>query len=55
LSLSGACFPAYNVNAGTGKALAEAQLLEQQVITISIELGKNFNSKLCLSLNENTV
>ena len=55
LSLSGACFPAYNVNAGTGKALAEAQLLEQQVITISIELGKHFNSKLCLSLNENIV
>jgi len=55
LSLSGACFPAYNVNAGAGKALAEAQLLEQQVITISIELGKNFTSKLCLNLNENTV
>ena len=37
LSLSGACFPAYSVNCGTGKALKESRLMEAQVITLQIQ------------------
>ncbi len=36
LSLSGACFPAYSVNSGTGKPLTIERLIEQQVITLTI-------------------
>ncbi len=46
LSLSGACFPAYAVNSGTGKTLVETQLIEQQVITISVLSGADYPSLL---------
>jgi predicted acyl esterase len=44
LSLSGACFPAYPVNSGTGKALLETHLIDNQIITISIRSGADFPS-----------
>jgi len=37
LSLSAACFPAYPVNAGTGGAVGEVRLIDQQIITITVE------------------
>lgn len=37
LSLSAACFPAYPVNAGTGEPVGEARLIDQQIITITVE------------------
>lgn len=51
LSLSGACFPAYNINPGTGQTLAETRLLDQQVITIGIKSGQDCYTKLCLGLS----
>ncbi|MGB3615025.1 MAG: CocE/NonD family hydrolase [Elainellaceae cyanobacterium] len=38
LSVSGACFPAYPVNPGTGEALAEGRLMEARVVTISVDV-----------------
>ncbi|MGL5036106.1 MAG: CocE/NonD family hydrolase, partial [Microcystaceae cyanobacterium] len=50
LSLSGACFPAYAVNSGTGKTVAEEKLIDQQVITIALAINTNFSAKLILPL-----
>jgi uncharacterized protein len=36
LSVSAACFPAYAINPGTGKALADERLLEAQVIAVTV-------------------
>ncbi|NJK50772.1 CocE/NonD family hydrolase [Candidatus Gracilibacteria bacterium] len=36
LSLSAACFPAYPVNAGTGKLAHETRLIESKIITIKV-------------------
>ncbi len=36
LSVSGACFPAYPVNPGTGEPMTEGRLMEAKVITVSI-------------------
>ena len=46
LSLSGACFPAYPVNSGTGKALLETHLIDNQIITILIRSGADFPSSI---------
>jgi putative CocE/NonD family hydrolase len=47
LSLSGACFPAYPVNCGTGKALKESRLMEAQVITLQVQA----RSRIILPVN----
>lgn len=39
LSLSAACFPAYPVNPGTGASAGEAQLIDQQIITVTVMCG----------------
>ncbi len=41
LSLSGASFPAYAVNAGRGQTDAESRLLDQQVITLELILAES--------------
>lgn len=48
LSLSGACFPAYAVNAGTGDTAAESQLPQARVITIAITGGDDRLSQVLL-------
>ena len=50
LSLSGACFPAYPVNAGTGQPPKTATLLEAKIITLSIACGGNRPSKIGLPI-----
>ncbi|MGF1537639.1 MAG: CocE/NonD family hydrolase [Elainellaceae cyanobacterium] len=42
LSISGACFPAYPVNPGTGESLTEGRLMEAQVITLSLLSGRSY-------------
>jgi predicted acyl esterase len=48
LSLSAACFPAYPVNPGTGSLPKETQLIEAEIITISVQSGENYPSRICL-------
>ncbi|XWK90636.1 MAG: CocE/NonD family hydrolase [Phormidium sp.] len=48
LSLSAACFPAYPVNPGTGSLPKETQLIEAEIITISVQSGGNLPSRICL-------
>jgi hypothetical protein len=49
LSLSGACFPAYPVNSGTGKLPGTTRLIEAQIITISVMSGADYPSNIKLS------
>lgn len=42
LSISGASFPAYDVNPGTGDSSAEAGLIDQQVISLTLALGNSY-------------
>jgi putative CocE/NonD family hydrolase len=49
LSLSGACFPAYPVNSGTGKLPYEERLIESKIITFKISCGDNLPSQILLS------
>ncbi|MGD1897569.1 MAG: CocE/NonD family hydrolase [Phormidesmis sp.] len=44
LSLSAACFPAYPINPGTGIPLTESQLIDAQIITLTLALGENSGS-----------
>ncbi|NJL88503.1 MAG: CocE/NonD family hydrolase [Coleofasciculaceae cyanobacterium SM2_1_6] len=48
LSISGACFPAYPVNDGTGKPIANSHLIDQQIITITLSSGGNSPSRILL-------
>lgn len=48
LSLSGACFPAYPVNPGTGSLPKNTRLIEAQIITLKLKSGEDFPS--CLKL-----
>jgi putative CocE/NonD family hydrolase len=48
LSISGACFPAYAVNDGTGRSLESSALIDQQIITITIRSGADSASQLLL-------
>ncbi|KAM3096332.1 CocE/NonD family hydrolase [Phormidesmis sp. 146-35] len=50
LSLSGACFPAYPVNGGTGSLPGEARAIDAQIITIALRSGGDFPSKLRLPI-----
>ncbi len=52
LSLSGACFPAYAVNPGTGASAANSSLLAAQVITLNVCTGGSTASRLLLPLAE---
>ncbi len=44
LSISAACFPAYPVNAGTGKSAGETRLIDQQIITLTVMSGVGVDS-----------
>lgn len=48
LSLSGACFPAYPVNPGTGKLPGETRAIDARIITISVHSGESFPSRILL-------
>lgn len=48
LSLSGACFPAYPVNPGTGALPGETILMDAQIITLTIKSGATCPSRLSL-------
>lgn len=50
LSLSGACFPAYPVNSGTGKLPFEERLIENKIITLKISCGGNYLSKIIVNI-----
>ncbi|MBF2029858.1 MAG: CocE/NonD family hydrolase [Oscillatoriales cyanobacterium C42_A2020_001] len=50
LSLSAACFPAYPVNAGTGASAADAHLIDQQIITITVQVGSDRASQVLLPI-----
>lgn len=49
LSLAGACFPACDVNPGTGALPGEARLVDQRIITIVVESGVQSPSRLVLA------
>jgi uncharacterized protein len=48
LSVSGACFPAYVVNAGTGEQPKEARAIDFRMITIELHSGEPYFSKVHL-------
>ena len=52
LSLSGACFPAYPVNPGTGQFPHETRLMDAQIITLTLKSGTDYPSRIRLSVKE---
>jgi len=52
LSISGSCFPAYAINNGTGRAIANSKLIDQQIITIMLFSGADYPSKVVLPVVE---
>ncbi len=54
LSLSGSCFPAYPVNAGTGAQPGAASAIDFQIITIVVHTGEAHPSKLYLPILDRT-
>ena len=52
LSLSGACFPAYPVNPGTGKLPHETHLIDAQIITLTLKSGADYPSRIRFSVIE---
>jgi putative CocE/NonD family hydrolase len=52
LSLSATNFPAYPVNPGSGMAIGEARLLDQQIITITVFFGEGFPSQIHLPIRD---
>jgi len=50
LSLSAACFPAYPVNPGTGAGPATSRLLDAQITTLTIRMGRNYPTRLWVTL-----
>jgi putative CocE/NonD family hydrolase len=50
LSLSAACFPAYPVNSGLGLLPGETRLVDQQIITVTVESGGDRPSHLLLPI-----
>jgi uncharacterized protein len=50
LSLSAACFPAYDVNPGAGANSGETRLMDAQIITIAVSCGGDFISQVLLPI-----
>jgi len=50
LSLSGACFPAYPVNPGTGKFPGESILIDCKIITLTVNFGGDNPSQIMVSI-----
>jgi uncharacterized protein len=53
LSLSAACFPAYAMNSGSGTVRSSGELMNAQVITITVNCGDGFLSQVLLPLRVN--
>ncbi|MEM8778004.1 MAG: CocE/NonD family hydrolase [Cyanobacteria bacterium P01_G01_bin.49] len=54
LSISGACFPAYALNTGTGKLPNEERLIDAQTITLTITSQGHKSSYLSLPIKQNS-
>ena len=52
LSLAGACFPACDVNPGTGAAVGAARLIDQRITTLFVEAGVGTPSRLLLPVRD---
>lgn len=50
LSISAACFPAYLVNSGTGVPGNQAQLMNREIITLTLTSGDQYPSQLLLPI-----
>lgn len=50
LSLSAACFPAYDVNPGTGAPDGEARAIDAKIITLTVSCGGNCPSQILLPI-----
>jgi uncharacterized protein len=50
LSVSGACFPAYPVNPGSGILPGEAKAIDAQIITLTLRSGISYPSKVLLPI-----
>ena len=50
LSLSAACFPAYEVNPGTGAPDGEARAIDAKIITLTVSCGGNCPSQILLPI-----
>ena len=50
LSLAAACFPAFDINPGTGDPPGHARLLDQRITSLSISTGSGAPSRLILPL-----
>ncbi|NEQ87483.1 MAG: CocE/NonD family hydrolase, partial [Moorea sp. SIO2I5] len=50
LSLSGACFPAYPVNSGTGAFPSESRLMDAQIITLKVSCGGDDPTRVLLPI-----
>ncbi|WP_424099526.1 CocE/NonD family hydrolase [Moorena producens] len=50
LSLSGACFPAYPVNSGTGALPGESRLMDAQIITLKVSCGEDYPTRVLLPI-----
>ena len=48
LSISGACYPAYAMNSGTGSLPGQGDLIDAQVITIEVYASEQYPSKVIL-------
>ncbi|NJK76408.1 MAG: CocE/NonD family hydrolase [Microcoleus sp. SU_5_6] len=48
LSLSAACFPAYDMNPGTGAPPGEARLIDAKIVTLTVSCGGNCPSQILL-------
>ncbi len=55
LSISASCFPAYPVNAGTGKPLTESRSIDARIITVTVHCGETSASRLFLPTPEDVV
>lgn len=52
LSIAGACFPACDVNPGTGASTGEARLIDQRITTLFVETGAETPSRLILPVRQ---
>jgi predicted acyl esterase len=50
LSVSAACFPAYPVNPGIDQPLSQTQLIEAQIITLRVQCGGEYASRVILPI-----
>ena len=51
LSIAAACFPAYPVNSGMSRSLAESRLIEREIITVSILSGEDYPSAIRFAIS----